>query len=54
MTIWHMQIARWTNKAKDTHPEYVTPTAFLLQNWVTQTRLSITFISTLSVLFKIL
>jgi hypothetical protein len=44
MTIWRMHIERWTNKAKDKHPEYVTLTAFLLQNWATQTRLNITFI----------
>jgi len=46
MKIWHMRIARWITKAKDTHLEYVTMTSFLLQKWVRQTSLNITFIIT--------
>jgi hypothetical protein len=31
MAIWRMRIARWITKAPDTHSEYVTLTAFPLQ-----------------------
>jgi hypothetical protein len=34
MTIWRMRIASWISKATDTHSEYVTLTAFILQLWL--------------------
>jgi hypothetical protein len=34
MTIWRMRIACWIPKATNTHSQYVTPTAFPLQQWL--------------------
>ena len=34
MTIWRMRIACWIPKATNTHSEYVTLTAFPLQQWL--------------------
>jgi hypothetical protein len=34
MTIWRMRIARWTPNATNTHSQYVTLIAFLLQEWL--------------------
>ena len=34
MTIWRMRIACWVTKATDTLSQYVTFTAFPLQQWV--------------------
>jgi len=33
-TMWHMHITCWITKATNTHSEYVTLTAFLLQQWL--------------------
>jgi len=33
MTIWHMHIACWIPKVRNTHSEYVILTAFPLQQW---------------------
>jgi len=34
MTMWRMRIACWISKATDKHSEYVTITAFPLQQWL--------------------
>jgi len=34
MTIWRMRIAYWIPKATNTYSEYVTLTAFPLQQWL--------------------
>jgi hypothetical protein len=34
MKIWRMRIACWISNAKDTHSEYATLTAFILQIWL--------------------
>jgi hypothetical protein len=34
MKIWRMRIACWITKATNTHTEYVTLTAFPLQQWL--------------------
>jgi len=34
MTIWRMLVACWINKATNTHSQYVTLTAFTLQQWL--------------------
>jgi len=47
LTTRRMLIACWITKATDTHSEYLIPTAFL----VARTRLNVTFIPTLSVLY---
>ena len=43
MTIWRMRIACWVTKATDTHPQYVTLTAFPTATMVARTRLRVTF-----------
>jgi hypothetical protein len=34
MAMWHMLIACWIPKAKNTHSEYVTLITFVLQQWL--------------------
>ena len=34
MTVWHMRISCWVPKATNTHSDYVTLTAFPLQQWL--------------------
>jgi hypothetical protein len=48
------RIACWITKATDTHSDYIILIAFPWQKMVTRKRLNVTFIRTLSVLFKIL
>jgi hypothetical protein len=36
MTVWRMRIASWVLKTTNTHPEYVIPIAFPLQQWLNE------------------
>ena len=47
ITIWRMRIACWITKATDTHSEYI----ILIASLVARTRLNVTFICTLPVLY---
>ena len=49
--IRRMHFACWITKATDTHSEYVLLIAFVRQQWLHKTHLSVSFIRTLSVLF---
>jgi hypothetical protein len=49
--MWRMRIACWITKATNTHSEYVTLTAFPLQQWLRE-RASMLLYSTLPVLFR--
>jgi hypothetical protein len=51
-TIRHIQTASWITKATNTHSEYVTPLAFLLQQWLHERALiwSYTFITCLFII----
>ena len=49
MTIWRMRIAFWITKATNTHSQYVTITAFPLQQWLHE-RASVLRLRTLRVL----
>jgi len=51
MTIWRMRVACWITVATETHSEYVILIPFVTVAMVTRTRLNITFIRTLPVLF---
>ena len=55
MTIWRVRIACWVTMARKTHSEYVTPTAFTLQQWLQEyaSVLRHTYILCLSCLLKI-
>jgi len=43
MTMWHMCIACWISEATNTHQEYVTLTAFHLQQWLQECALMLCF-----------
>jgi hypothetical protein len=51
MKIWRMRFACWITMATETHSEYVILIPFFTVTMVTRTRLNMTFIRTLPVLF---
>jgi len=42
-TIWHMRVVCWIPKVTNTHPEYVVLIAFLLQQWLHERSLLLSY-----------